>query len=938
MINPRSTVILIRDRQTGTFSDKTASISEWEPTPQGVRVIFGGQGRPREYNYGARRVQVLREPVTYPLEGSLVTVNGEVWNNATQVLRFENANGAWCRIFYMTQKGEQHRLYQADSVQLVDDPATHPHAAGVLGYWRQIASNLPDLNGGMNPLRRAFNDLCHVNPDSALSRYLAGAPITEQPVTQVPLYPFSSNISQRQALLEALKFPMTVINGPPGTGKTQTILNLIATLTATPGTTIGVVSNNNSPVENIQRKMKDEKTDFILARLGNSENKKLFFTKQEERNAVVNEFLEHSSMPTESSETDIIEQLNSLTVQIEVLQEQDRILANLRQELDAHRLESRHFKHYLAGHEVRNLYGVELINLGSQRILDYLAETQLRNETPNLALRWMRRLKEIVKYGLIKNIDSTDTSVVLSLQRAYYDQKIMELEEGVSALEHEIESANLSDLVSLQQNLSISLFQKGLHNRYSGTPRTLFRSETYRSTFKEFGADYPVIMSTCQSLPRSIGAGNLLDYVIIDEASQVDLLSAALALNSARNAVIVGDLNQLPFIADEKAQEHADEAPRNEYDYGRHSLLSSLVALYGEELPSTTLREHYRCDPAIIGFCNDQFYKGQLIPATRTIPGGRPLVLHTTTQGNHMRQHRGGGRSNQREIDVIEKEVIPKYCNDVPMSEVGITSPFRKQVDKFNGGSVVDLEERNANTVHKFQGDERRVVIMSTVLDETWQGRSGNRFADNPNLVNVAVSRAKEKFILVTNYDMMPTSRNLRDLMEYIHYHDPEYQPRRSEIVSVFDLLYRNFSDTLRPLADRLQQKTKFKSENIIWTILQELLAEEQYEPLEVRSQVVVQNLLADLEGLTEAEARYVRNRCSLDFVVHRRVTRKALLAIEVNGFAFHENKPDQHAKDLLKQSIMAKKGIPLLSLPTTGSDEEAKIRDALDRVIHHRT
>src|ERR1700719_433715 len=66
---------------------------------------------------------------------------------------------------------------------------------------------------------------------------------------------------------------------------------------------------------------------------------------------------------------------------------------------------------------------------------------------------------------------------------------------------------------------------------------------------------------------------------------------------------------------------------------------------------------------------------------------------------------------------------------------------------------------READTVHKFQGRQKKLVILATVLDEIWRGRTGLRFVDYPHLINVAVSRAIGRFILVTNHAMLPTSR-----------------------------------------------------------------------------------------------------------------------------------------------------------------------------------
>ncbi|MGH3831153.1 MAG: DEAD/DEAH box helicase [Pseudonocardiaceae bacterium] len=300
-----------------------------------------------------------------------------------------------------------------------------------------------------------------------------------------------------------------------------------------------------------------------------------------------------------------------------------------------------------------------------------------------------------------------------------------------------------------------------------------------------------MLLSTCHSLRDSIATGYLLDYLIIDEASQVDLLAAGLALSCCRNVVVVGDLRQLPPIANDAADGLV--APKPAYDYREHSILSSLTDLYCGDLPRTLLREHYRCDPAIIGFCNKAFYDGELIPFT-TSDAKRPMIVWRTTEGNHMRQHRGGGRSNQREVDGIVNEVIPEHCADVPRTDIGITTPYRRQVDKVTDAMIDQIQ---ADTIHKFQGRQKQVVILTTVLDEGWRGRTGLAFVDDPQKINVAVSRAVRRFILVTNHDMLPTSRYIRDLIGYIRYHNPDEEVVDSAVVSMFDLLYRDYSDRL---------------------------------------------------------------------------------------------------------------------------------------------
>ena len=69
---------------------------------------------------------------------------------------------------------------------------------------------------------------------------------------------------------------------------------------------------------------------------------------------------------------------------------------------------------------------------------------------------------------------------------------------------------------------------------------------------------------------------------------------------------------------------------------------------------------------------------------------------------------------------------------------------------------------------------------------------------------------------------------------------------------------------------------------------------------------------------------------------MYNQVTNQPLLAIEVDGFAFHENNPDQQARDALKNEIMLAHQMPLLRLSTTGSREHQRIRQELDNAEAH--
>ncbi|MBV9649896.1 MAG: AAA family ATPase [Pseudonocardiales bacterium] len=907
MIDPRCEAVLIADRKTGQFADRTRDVASYQAQTVSGKIDIVFNGDPRVFSHGWARVRILRNParVSLPL-GARVEVRGVIWEYATELWAFTGPVGEWWRIFSRRQEGEEvYYTYPASEVRVVTSAVQAPAAAEVLRYWQDVASRLP----GDDPLRRAYARLNFVHPDSVLGCYLAGAPIASRERTAAPIFPFRCNISQRKAIDLGLTRSVSVIEGPPGTGKTETILNLIANIITAQAGTVGVVSFTNAAVENIRDKLDDLGFGHVIANLGRKEKREEFFAKQATRNARVRSFAD--DVPSAPPPPELMDKLDR---RLRRLQEAELTRAELRGLVDAYRLELQHFERHLQRHEAPDLEGLPLLRRSSDRILDYLAETEVEHNGARPGL--LRRIRKYFRYGSLRGLDPDDTNVVLRLQRAYYDKRIAELEGELDQVQDELRRADFNWLLEEHRELSIQALRAALGTRYKPLERTTYTAENYTlgTTFTGFTWDYPVLLSTCHSLPASIANGYLLDYLIIDEASQVNLLAAGLALSCCRNVVVVGDLRQLPPIANDAAA--GVVPPKPAYDYREHSILSSLIDLYPDDLPRTLLREHYRCDPAIIGFCNKAFYDGELIPFT-TSDTNRPMIVVRTVEGNHMRQHRGGGRSNQREVDVIVKEVIPAHCADVLSTDIGITTPYRRQVDK-----VVDalIDQIEADTVHKFQGRQKQVVILTTVLDEGWRGRTGLTFVDDPQKINVAVSRAVRRFILVINHAMLPTSRYIRDLIGYICYHHPDEEVVDSAVISMFDLLYSDYNQRLRPLAARLKNEMKYKSEDIIWTALQDILAEDRYAHLTVSYQVLLRNLLVDLSRLTPRHEAFVRHRASVDFVVYNRVTNYPLLAIEVDGFAFHENNPDQLKRDTLKNEIFQIYQMPLLRLATTGS------------------
>lgn len=928
VIDSRTTLVLIQAR-SGVWQDKTAEVESLAARESRVAVRFAGSDK--TYRYDTARIRVLGDPVAVQVpDGARLRVAGVPWRkgqaSTVKVSEFGRPPLAWRRISYRTRGGERHESHPAGEVLIVPDASREGPARDVMAYWRKVVSSRArpaGLREQEDPIVEAYRSLGHVDPESVLARYLNRRPPAQRRAPQPQVYPFACNLSQREAVHQSLSHSLSVIEGPPGTGKTETILNLIAGIVTADLGSIGVVSFSNKAVENVGEKLQDRGFGHIVAELGNNEKLQAFLDAHEAREARVKQFLRSTpSEPPPPSELTAVSQ--RLTGALEA----ERRGAELRDRIAGYALERRHFRRHRQTRAAPDLGDLPLLRHSAARIIEFLAETQIDHEAGRPGL--LGRIRRYFRYGSSRGLDPADAEVVLALQAAFYDRRLGELEEELAGVERSLAAHDVEGLTRAHRELSARALAAAVAARHREARSSLTNASLPRDEagFKAFCRDHPVILSTCHSLRRRLPDGYLLDYLIIDEASQVDLLSASLAMASCRNLIVVGDRRQLAPIPGDIPDNVLAPAPA--YDCGLQSVLSSVTELYGDALPVTLLREHYRSHPAIIGFCNAAFYDGELIPFTEAAGRSEPAMwLHTTAPGNHMRSYSGGGRSNQRELEVIEREVLDHAPTGIEPSDVAVATPYRRQAEKAtqllaNAAGTVD-------TVYKLQGRQRKMVILTTVISETAAGHGGLEFVDDPRLVNVAVSRATDHFVLVTNHDRLPRSRHLRDLVGYIEYRYPDEQPGASRVVSVFDLLYREYDEALRPLAARLERGGPGSpAERIVEVVLGDILAEPGQEHLRVESQILLRNLVSAPERLGAAERAFIRRRSSVDFVVYNRITRRALLAIEVDGFRFHEDRPRQLERDALKDGILERIGIPLLRLATTGSDEERRIREAL--------
>lgn len=391
--------------------------------------------------------------------------------------------------------------------------------------------------------------------------------------------------------------------------------------------------------------------------------------------------------------------------------------------------------------------------------------------------------------------------------------------------------------------------------------------------------------------------------VIMDEASQVDIKTGALALSCAMNAVIVGDDKQLPNVVsrEEALALNAIQTTYNvddRYNAMTHSFLQSCVEVF-TEAPVTLLREHYRCHPKIIEFCNQRFYNGELVAMTTDNGEENVLQVVRTTKGNHAREH-----FNQREIDVIIQEVMPEYKY---MDSVGIITPYRNQAEETNKALGHDI----ASTVHKYQGRECDSIIISTVDNEPTE------FSDDANLLNVAISRAKTRLCIVTNGNELPKESNLAQLIAYIQYNN--FEVKESKLHSVFDLLYKQYTAERLAYEAAHPSVSNHLSENLVYTVLVKAIADLNLINAEILCHYPLSRLISDWSLLSEEEKAFAKSPFShIDFLIYNSLTKQPLQTIEVDGWHFHQNSDVQQSRDALKDRLLTKFGLCPHRISTT--------------------
>lgn len=891
--------------------DKTKDIKwfrENEYTEK-IEVMFQNGSKP--YGYSRSAIRWYTKPKVIAPSTVRINLGDKLLNNISFIGVFGN------EYWHVIYENGWENTYHYSELHVSQSCLLNESNRKVFNYLKLIADEISvKTENDTKILVNQYDKMQQfLGDDTVASKYLHPTQINKINNDELVIFPFGSNSSQTAAVNNALNNQLSVIEGPPGTGKTQTILNIIANLIIR-NKTVEVVSNNNSAIENVYEKMCKYGYGFIVAQLGKKENKETFIDNQ---NGVIPD-ISNWKLDKEKR-IEVSNKIKEYSQQLNTIFENQKELAIKKQELSAVKTEKVYFDK-IYSNELNKLNIKSKKYIKSSKLLSLWIKLEQVNE--NSKLSFINKLLLILCFGFkIKNRFNLTTEEFISIvKKNYYELKIYELEERIKELENKLSKVSAKDILNEYIKLSKLYFNYYLYKKYANIEnRKIYEMKDLFQKPEEFIKDYPVILSTTYS-SRSSLPDYIYNYIIMDEASQVDVATGALALSVAENAVIVGDRKQLPNVVTESDRQKTDHIfslfDINEgYNFSKYSFLSSICALF-PEIPNTLLKEHYRCHPKIIGFCNKKFYNDELIIMTEDKGENDVMKVYKTVKGNHARGH-----ISQRQIDEICQHIIPEL-NEYDVSNIGIIAPYRDQIKEL----WKSLDKRNIliDTVHKFQGREKDDIILSTVDDKI------TSFSDDENLLNVAVSRAVNKFRIVVNPDEDNENTNIGDLVNYIEYNN--FEIVESNISSIFDYLYKQYWNEKKKLIDSSKKVSIYDSENLMYGLIVNVLKNNNYVDLDVVVHLPLKEIFRKLDNLNVEEKEFVCNTDShVDFMIYSKVSKKPILAIEVDGYSYHKEGTDQHQRDLLKNEIFDKYSLPLLRFSTNGSGEQQKLLDTLKQI-----
>jgi hypothetical protein len=536
---------------------------------------------------------------------------------------------------------------------------------------------------------------------------LGGAAAASPPPLPLASIPAVLSRAQRKVLESAHRHPLTLIVGPPGTGKSYTVTALALEHLAR-GESVLVACRTEQALDVIESKLRSMLGETTPVLRGGS--------------------------------TDYTRELKGyLTLLLSgQLEEEDSIpLSDRKRRL---------------GKAERELARIER-RIGKRNRLES-AWGDLASRPPSFSsllrgglLQW-RLGREKPLWELVEALERAETERV----------------EAARALLHATRRARIVSLLR-KHRAELKRFNSAIRARSSGRQEALFAEMNLSLLLEAF----PLWMSTFRDLGKLAPfEREMFDLVVVDEATQSDMASALPALYRARRAAVTGDPKQLrhvSFLSRDRQRLLGEESGLSEeeidaLDYREKSLLDLVDDCLPSSEQSIFLDEHFRSMPSIIAFSNREFYSGRLRVMT-----ARPSTLRLRS----VELRRVDGKRDENGRNLAEAEALAAELASLVEREsslprgrchsIGVLSPFRDQVEHLVqilterlGIEAIEKHDLLVATPYGFQGEERDFMFLSLAVDRESHPQAF-RHLNQPDVFNVAITRARNRQLVLASLD-----------------------------------------------------------------------------------------------------------------------------------------------------------------------------------------
>ncbi len=638
------------------------------------------------------------------------------------------------------------------------------------------------------------------------------------------------NTEQEQAIRYSLTENLTIVTGPPGTGKSQVVTDLLINI-AWQGKNALFASKNNKAVDVVDTRVNSIGRRPIMLRIGG--NQYAYHLAE-----LISDLLAYTADQTDREEYNRYESKyrDEISTYLKIKSEKDRAIA-LRNQVD-------HIEQHvcLLREKWGNWFGkvsendvVAFSNAFGEFISSYNAAVKSK-QSIFVKLFWFAVKKSridnahkkidslnhyLLKYGL-----QTLSININAIDNKYLDQKCQEIRSSINALQSlveyklaldelsSIESTEDIDRRLLERKATLADIAAKLWNKWLITrplqieANKRIEMNQYVTAMKLVGdvdlSEYPDLRKQFNRLQKdmtqflpcwavtSLSAKGripfqpgIFDLVVIDEASQCDIASVLPLLYRAKRAVIIGDPKQLSHISSiSKAQDLSliqKYAVGFEWSYSTNSLYA-LASSMADSNDIVQLRDHHRSYGAIIEFSNAEFYDGKLRVATNydhlKCPNNYAAgVRWIDIVGNTIRPSTGGAYNNEEVSEILNE--LRRLISNNYQGSIGVVTPFRAQADSIREAIEKNKDIRDylynnndflVDTVHKFQGDERDVIIFSPVISVGTSSGAIDFLENTGNLFNVAITRARAVLVVIgdMNYCASCGVSYMEHFVEYV--------------------------------------------------------------------------------------------------------------------------------------------------------------------------